>query len=119
MAGFLGELSPPNVTGRGPNFPPFDEGASHKLPMHVVRPDVFTKIEEAWRRLLDRGYRRIGVALPVEPTNELDGRRIGVRARVKAGKQAMATDLTRRWLSLGVTARINITCADYSQASVC
>jgi len=50
----------------------------HKPPMHVVRPDVFAKIDEAWRRLLDRGYRRIGVALPVESTNELDVRRIGV-----------------------------------------
>jgi LacI family transcriptional regulator len=46
-------------------------------PFHIVRPDVAAKVTGAWRECLDRGYRRIGVALPMDRPGELDIERIG------------------------------------------
>jgi len=69
----------------------------HKPPMHVVRPDVFAKIDEAWRLLRERGYRRIGVVLPVESRNELDVRRIGVSLYHQYQSDLRAADRIPVW----------------------
>jgi len=68
-----------------------------KPPMHVVRPDVFTKIDETWRLLRERGYRRIGVVLPVEARNPLDVRRIGVSLYHQYQSGLRATDRIPLW----------------------
>lgn len=44
-------------------------------PFPIVRTNVARKVEMAWERCREKGYRRVGFALPGEASNELDRRR--------------------------------------------
>lgn len=50
----------------------------HHPPFHIIRPDVSAKVLGAWRKCIEKGYSRIGVALPTDSPHELDIERIGV-----------------------------------------
>lgn len=46
-------------------------------PFHAVRSNVTAKVEMAWRACVERGYRRVGIALLHNGPNELDVLRAG------------------------------------------
>lgn len=53
------------------------------LPFHTVLPDVYRKASGAWEACRGRGYRRIGVALPMGEPHELDIRRLSLLSFLK------------------------------------